>query len=104
MPIPRRVKVGPTTYPVQTPRTIHAGDGRTASGRWDFDSGTFQIARDRNPHFGERLDTLLHEVLHVINDQLAIGLSERQVHRIAHGLATFLVDNPRFVRWVQCRD
>jgi hypothetical protein len=104
VPLPRRLKIGPATYPVTRPQRIPVGDDSHAAGNWDYETGELRIARDRNPHFGERLDTLLHEALHVIDDQLALGLSERQVHRLAHGLATFLVDNPRFVRWLQDHD
>lgn len=40
------------------------------------------------------------------DDRAKAGLrsSERQVRLLAHALATLIVDNPRLVRWVQCRD
>jgi len=104
MPIPRRLKIGPATYPVTSPHTISAGDGARASGHWDYETGELRIARDLNPLHGQQVDTLIHEALHVINDDRAMGLTEEQVHNLANGVAALLIDNPRLTRWIQCRE
>lgn len=33
-----------------------------------------------------------------------MGLTEEQVHNLANGVAALLIDNPQFVRWLQCRE
>lgn len=40
------------------------------------------------------MDTLLHEILHAVDMSLAIGLKEKQVHRIAGGLWAVFQANP----------
>lgn len=45
-----------------------------------------------------------NEIIHAIGRCLDLRLSERQVRLLAHALATLIVDNPRFVRWLACRD
>jgi hypothetical protein len=104
MPIPRRLKIGPATYPVTRPQRIPVGDDSHAAGNWDYETGELRIARDLNPLHGQQVDTLIHEALHVINDDRALGLSEEQVHNVSNGIAALLIDNPRLTRWLQCRD
>lgn len=41
-----------------------------------------------------REDTLLHEMLHAIDDVLSLGLDEQQVVRLAAGLHAVIIDNP----------
>jgi len=41
--------------------------------------------------------TLLHEVVHFIDDDLGLGMSEEQVAGVAQGLFQALRDNERFI-------
>ena len=45
-------------------------------------------------------DTLLHEVIHAIDNVDSLNLSEEQVRRIATGLRAVFTSNPEFARWV----
>ncbi len=49
------------------------------------------------------LDTLLHELLHVIFSVLGIDLEEEEtlVHQLAAVLAAILIDNPELREWVE---
>ena len=42
--------------------------------------------------------TLLHEIVHGIDEKMNIGLEEKQVDNIANGLITVLIDNPEFAK------
>jgi hypothetical protein len=44
-----------------------------------------------------RLDTLLHECLHVLDYDMQLDLTERQVHSLAAGIYMILRDNPDFL-------
>lgn len=44
------------------------------------------------------LDTLLHEVIHAVEDATALEFEEDEVHALAGGLTAVLLDNPAFVR------
>ena len=48
----------------------------------------------------QRRDTRLHEVIHVIEKQLHLGMEERQVHALACGLLQVLRENPKLVRYL----
>lgn len=52
------------------------------------------INRDTHPH--QQVDTLLHEVIHVLSDDGKLELTENQVHALASALHGFMVDNPTF--------
>lgn len=43
---------------------------------------------------GEAAEILLHEIIHVIDYRLQLGMEESQVHRLAAALYSVLSDNP----------
>lgn len=45
-------------------------------------------------------DTALHEVIHAVDESLALGMTEAQVHQMATGLLSVLKDNVQFTRWL----
>jgi hypothetical protein len=45
-------------------------------------------------------DTLLHEIIHAVDESLTIGLREKQVHQLAAALLGVFKDNPEFVAWI----
>lgn len=49
----------------------------------------------------ELIDTLLHELLHAMDDTWRIGLSEKQVSLLAEALEHFLPRNPHITYWVE---
>ena len=49
-------------------------------------------------------ETLLHEVIHAIEQAQNMELSEGDVGRLARGLDGFLKDNPAFVRLYEGKD
>lgn len=69
-----------------------------AWGEYDYEA---QIVRLRN---GQQLafeaDTLLHELLHAIDDAMQLGLKERQVHCVATGIIALFKDNPAFLEYL----
>ena len=48
----------------------------------------------------QRQDTLIHEAIHAIDDSLALGLTEQQVHGLAAALYDVLRRNPIFTLWL----
>ena len=45
-------------------------------------------------------DTMLHEVIHMLDYDYQLGLKEKQVHCMASGLYSFLRDNPKVAKWL----
>lgn len=46
-------------------------------------------------------DTLLHELIHAVDEAVDSGLKETQVKRLATGLLAVLKDNPRLVAFLR---
>jgi hypothetical protein len=45
----------------------------------------------------QAMDTVLHEIVHAVDYQMHLGLTERQVHSVASGLTAVFLDNPHFI-------
>jgi len=52
------------------------------------------VKSDQKPD--QLMDTILHEVVHAIDYQMHLGMTERQVHAVAAGLTAVFLDNPNF--------
>lgn len=63
-------------------------------GECDTDTQTLAI-RDGQPLESEQ-DTLLHEVLHAIDEAMGLKMKEAQVKGVATGLLAVMKDNPSF--------
>jgi hypothetical protein len=64
------------------------------------DSRACLIRVDPDCAADQRRDTLLHEVVHAIDNELDTRMKERQVRLLATGLLHFLRANPEAVRWM----
>ena len=45
-------------------------------------------------------DTLLHEIVHILDYDFQLEMSERQVHCLASGLFSVFKDNPDLSKWI----
>ena len=81
-------------------RFVDAIDGIDTStvARVKFHSGRIKIQRNLPP--AEFLNSLLHEVLHVVNGQHKLDLEEEEICTLAAGLTQFLRDNFPIVSYV----
>ena len=67
----------------------------------DCDSNKQRIAvRDGQPLESEQ-DSVLHEIVHGIDDSMGIKLKEGQVEKIATGLLAVLKDNPPLAAYLR---
>lgn len=57
------------------------------------DNGQALYIRDGQVLDNEQ-DTVLHECIHAVDEQMQVGLKEEQVRRLATGLLAVLKDNP----------
>lgn len=87
--------------------------GKRWTVRWDYDNADEYGICDHNSqtlHIQSNLapdterDTLLHEVLHAVDEAMGTHLEEAQVRSLATGLLAVLADNPSFVRYLTRRD
>jgi hypothetical protein len=47
------------------------------------------------------LNTLLHETIHCISDEMNIDITEHQTHILGWALSRLLQDNPDFRTWIE---
>jgi hypothetical protein len=64
------------------------------------DSDALKITIKKNQPAILEADTLLHEILHAIDDAMQTKMKERQVHCTATGLLALFKDNPDFVKYM----
>lgn len=67
-------------------------------GEYDYDTLTVRVRNGQQTAF--EADTVLHELIHAIDDAMQLGMAERQVHCTATGLIALLKDNPAFLEYL----
>jgi len=72
--------------------------GITDMGLTQFHRSIVNICEGQLPV--EEADTLLHEIIHVIDLTMELDLTEKQVTTLAHGLIGVFQDNPDFAKFV----
>lgn len=91
MIVPETLRIGPYTYKVIEHDRLKDEDGTHCWGTIKYADGIINIETGHTPE--RTLTTLLHEVLHGLDDMADLGLKEKQVTRLAPVLALFLVEN-----------
>lgn len=106
---PTKVKVGGYTYKVSTDEAflnnvaLDNGDGRLAGATRHR---TQTIVLDTDAHKQQVQDTLLHEVLHVVNEQVRVlgeprsPAEEEAILRLTPALLTVLRENPKLIEFL----
>jgi hypothetical protein len=51
-------------------------------------------------HPEKQRQTLLHELIHAVDNNVKMGLTEAQTHQMASGLYAILTDNPDMAKWI----
>ena len=70
-----------------------------AFGEYDYETQIVRIQAGQQPAF--EADTLLHELIHAIDDVMQLGMRERQVHCVASGLIALFKDNPEVIEYLR---
>lgn len=76
-------------------------DTEPGMGRQETDNQRIFI-REGQPLESEQ-DTVLHEVIHCIEEMLGLDMTEEQVTKLAMGLLAAIKDNPSFVRYLAAK-
>lgn len=95
MHIPVEVKIGYKDYSVEKVNDLN--DGRNILyGQILYDEEKIKLKSDLTQNMLKC--TLLHEVVHGIDEQNAINLTEEQVEKLGVGLYQFIRDNPEIFK------
>jgi len=89
------VRVLGKTYKIQSlPEHVMDGEFGACNYAYQLIKYNQKLAPD------ELKDTLLHEMVHVLDYGMQLGLKEKQVHTIATGVYSLMKDNKEFFEWV----
>ena len=91
MNLPGTVKVGAFVYRIEREAQVRADDDRRLCGQVDHMRQVIRIGEGMAAE--QEYDTFLHEVLHAIDHNGQIGLTEKQIHRLSSGILGVLLDN-----------
>ena len=93
------VKIGCHTYQVREMDECN----NDLDGQCSPTAVALRISTGARP-LSRQLVTIIHEVLHALDDMAQTGLKERQVAALSEGLAMVLMDNPEILAAVaRCR-
>lgn len=86
----KRIKIGYKEYDIERTSDVSkvSYDSSVCYGRIDFNERKIYLNETRQEE-----STLIHEVLHGIDDMYEIGLTEEQVRMLAKGIYIALEDN-----------
>jgi hypothetical protein len=93
--IPRKLNISGQTVKIVQKRYLNK-DLKNQIGRAVFTSNSIELSKKC---LGDHVDeqymavTLLHEIIHHLDDKLSMGLKEAQVDRLAVGIYQVLKDN-----------
>lgn len=103
MKLPKKLWVGNYEYDLQTVPRVHpdlAGDNGVSL----LDDENRRILIAKNLKLRHRLEVVLHEIIHVINDAAnmddPLPNEEEMTTKQGHGWTYFLLDNPLFEAWL----
>lgn len=99
----RRLMIAGRVYRI---RWFTKAELRLITDRWgecNYENGLIRLDPRLKANPENLLNTMVHEILHAIWDQMFIGddsNEERDVTCVANALAGVLRDNPKFATWV----
>lgn len=96
MKLPDAIKCGAFVYRVRHKKRLCSSDHDRLKGQARHND--LEIRLDKGMRFPHQRETLLHEVLHAVDVDRGLELSEDAVHQLSVGLAAVLLDNPDLTR------
>jgi len=66
----------------------------------EMDLGTQRISIRLQPSPEYNSDTMLHEIIHAVDEMLTLGLKEKQVHQLSVGLISVFTQNKDLMAWM----
>jgi len=94
-----KIRIAGREFKVKFQKVKNLGKFSDIAGRVVVDYQTIWIDRDNNAH-GRQQEVLLHEVIHAVDFNAGLKLSEETTTTLANGLLAVMRDNPKFVRFL----
>jgi len=81
-------------------KKLRDGPGDKEPGLGRYQEGSLDIYVAEGQVLDQEQDTVAHELFHLIDDLLEIGLSEEQVVKLTTGILAALKDNPKLMDYL----
>lgn len=92
MQIPDKIKVSGIWYKIEIAKDTSDDMNEALNrGKVAFSKGIIKILDSYFPE--SKVRTLLHEIIHILDDDLGLDLDEKTIRRLASGLYQVLKDN-----------
>lgn len=88
---PKDVQIGDSVWSIRFVRNLGQTETTITWGLCDPGEQTIFVRMGQKPV--ERLKTVLHELLHAIEEEYDLELPHRLIHQLEDPLARFLIDN-----------
>lgn len=100
---PDKIKIGDLRYKIQFCNDIYsANDHRKLYGEIDYKTQVIKIDKTSTQ---ERIkNTLLHEVIHGLNDGYVLDIEEKTIDLLATSLINLIIDNKKFFEYLLGND
>lgn len=92
---PQSIQVLGKTYAVEF---VDKVDDKDSFGEHEMSTQKIKIKNEQ--HHESSRETLLHEVIHAVEEQLDLGMKEKQVHGLAVGLFQVLRENAALLAFI----
>lgn len=89
------IRIGPRRFPVEVHKKLKDGQ-QELDGKVSYSPPKICVKEDQGPQ--DFQGTLLHEILHVIDDCYGLGLGEQGVVTLETVLMTVILENPEWAR------
>lgn len=89
-----QIKIGHLIYRIVEVESVNKFEPR----KGEIDYYQRQIRIDKDMTEQDKKETLLHEIIHGIDDLMGIELDESQTRKLGVGLTTVIQDNPTLLR------
>lgn len=89
----KSVVIGSSVYKIDHTRDCIVTAGEECYGAHDYEAREIRITTDESISIQQKEETLLHEIVHAINDDRDLELEEAHIRGISKGLYQALRDN-----------
>lgn len=100
--LPARIKIISKRFTIEYVPEGKGGLPEELQGQCD--SLNQQILIQEDLKYDTQKETLMHEVLHAISDEMNLDLTEAQVSGGSKGILAVLIDNPSFARYLVSKE
>ena len=94
-----QVKIGHHQYEIEETESVNKFEPR--KGEIDFYNRKIRIDKDMTD--ADKRETLIHEILHGLEDFMGFQLEESEIRKLGCGLAMVFVDNPQLFSYLNER-